>query len=408
MLQSFIHRLLERRHFWRYASFDEVAELYASRTMRLLAQYMIALFIAVYLYQHGYSIIFIAWYFAAYFAFCVLMTYPSARYVAHFGPKHGILMGNLLYIPALVFFTLVPNYGMYALIAFSAFRGLSMTVYDLSYLVDFSKVKHIEHAGKEIGFMQIFERAAASLAPLIGGAIAFMFGVEATMWLSAVLFALASWPLLRTAEQVKTSQKLSLAGFPWKTTYRSFIAETAVGFDNIASNMVWALFISVVVFAGSGDDLYLKIGALASITVITSFAAAYVFGRLIDRRRGGDLLRIATISNAFTHFFRPFVTTPIAVAGANITNEIATAGYTMAFTRGLFDAADRSGHRIIYLLFVEIALNLGAVIGCLVFVVLLLLLPTATLAMQVFFVVTGFYVLLLMSARFSLYRTKRS
>lgn len=254
--------------------------------------------------------------------------------------------------------------------------------------------------------MQIFERLTASLSPLLGGLIAFLVAPEVTMWLSAALFALASWPLLRTAEPVKTNQELDFRGFPWKAARRSIIAESAVGWDNFASVTVWILFLAVVVFAGSGNDIYLKVGAFASITVFTSFVAAYVFGRLIDRRRGGDLLRIATVGNALTHVFRAFVTTPTSVAGVNITNEIATTGYSMAFQRGVFDTADASGRRIIYLLFIEVALNLGAALGCLVFIVLLLTLPTAALAMQVFFVLTGGYVLLLMSARFSLYRKR--
>lgn len=404
MLQSFIHRLLKRRHFWRYASFDEVAELYASRMMRLLAQYMISLFIALYLFQQNYSILFIACYFAAYYGFRVIVSYPAALYAARLGPKHGILVGNLLYIPALVCFSFVPQYGIYAIAAFGFFQALSMTVYDVSYLVDFSKVKHVDHAGKEIGFMQIFERITASLSPLIGGVIAFAYGAEVTMWLSAVLFAAASWPLLRTGEQTRVGQKLDFRGFPWRTAWRSMVAETASGFDIVASNTVWVLFLAVVIFAGSSDDIYLKIGAFASVTIVTSFAAAYAFGKLIDSRRGGDLLRLTTIANALTHLFRPFVAGPAAVVAANVTNEIATAGYSMAFTRGIFDMADRSGHRIVYMFFIEGALNFGSMLACLVLVGLILLLPTSAMAMQVFFIVTAAYVLLLMSGRFPLYR----
>lgn len=399
MLQSFIHRLLARRHFWRYASFDEVAELYASRTMRVIAQYMVSLFVALYLYVHGFSLLFIALYFAAQFALRIPMSYVAALYAAKYGPKHGILLGNLLYIPALVFFTFVPEYGIYAVIGFGVFQGLSMTMYDLSYLIDFSKVKHVEHAGKEIGFMQIFERIAASLSPFIGGLIAFLFGAEATMWLSAALFAGASWPLLRTAEQTRVGQKLDFRGFPWRATWRSFRAETAVGFDAVASNMVWVLFLTIVLFLGSENDIYLKIGAFASVTVVTSFIAAYSFGRLIDRRRGGDLLRIATVANALTHLFRPFVSTPPAVVATNVTNELATTGYAMAFTRGMFEMADRSGHRIVYLLLIEIALNVGSMLACLVLAGLLVA-TSAVFAMQLFFVVTAAYVLLLRSGRF--------
>lgn len=406
MIPSLIHRLLQRRHFWRYATFDEVAELYASRTMRVVAQYMITLFVALYLYEHGFSVLFIALYFVVVFGIRIPMSVAAAYYVARFGPKHGILLGNVLYIPALAFFAVVPEYGIYAIAGFGFFQALSMTIYDLSYLVDFSKVKHMEHAGKELGFMQIFERFAASISPLIGGLVAFLFGAEVTMWLAAALFAAASWPLLRTAEQTQTRQKLDFKGFPWRTTWRSMRAETAVGFDIMASNAVWVLFLAVSVFAGSSNDIYLKVGAFASVTVVTSFVTAYVYGRLIDRRRGGDLLKMATIANAFTHLFRPFVATPASVVAANITNEMATTGYSMAFTRGLFDMADNSGRRIVYLLFIEISLNVGLTLACLVFAGLVILLPSPVLAMQAFFVVTAFYVLLLASGRFSLYRSR--
>lgn len=404
MFPSFIYRLLKRRHFWRYATFDEVAELYASRTMRLLAQYMVSLFIALYLFQQGFTILFIALFFAVYFAVKLPISYFAARLAARYGPKHGILIGNLLYIPALFCFSFVPTYGIYAVVAFGLLQAWSISIYNLCFMVDFSKVKHVEHAGKEIGFMQIFERATISLAPLVGGTVATLFHVEAAMWLSAVLLAAASWPLLRTPEPIMVGQKLEFGGFPIKTIWRSLVAETAVGFDAVASNIVWVLLIALVVFSGSGDDIYLKIGALVSVTVVTSFVGAYVFGRLIDRRRGGDLLIISTIGNALTHIVRPFITTPVGVAGSNIANELAKTGYVMAFNRGLFDVADRSGRRIVYIFFVELMFDAGAVLACLVWALLLILFPTNILALQVFFGVAAAYTLLIMTAKFSLYR----
>lgn len=403
MLPSFIYRLLKRRHFWRYASFDEVAELYASRTMRLLAQYMVSLFIALYLYQQGFPLLFIALFFAGYFLIKIPLEFVAGFVAARYGPKHGILVGNLLYIPALLCLSFVPEYGIYAVIAFGLIQAWSVSIYNLCFLVDFSKVKHIEHAGKEIGFMQIFERATTSLAPLLGGVVATMFSVEAAMWLSAVLLAVASWPLMRTREQTIVGQKLKFHAFPWRSTFSSLRAETAVGWDTVASNIMWVLFVAMVVFAGSGNDIYLKIGAFASVTIVTSFVAAYVFGRLIDRHRGGDLLRFSAIANVFTHLARPFVTTPASVVGTNITNELATTGYMMAFNRGIFDTADGTGRRIVYILFVEIFHDFGSMLACGTLALLLVWLPSI-LAFQVFFVVTAFYGLLLLTARFPLYR----
>lgn len=405
MIQTFIHRLLKRRHFWRYATFDEVAELYAARVMRLLAQFMINIFVAVYLYQQGYSLLFIALYYAASFAFRTSIVYFAAKFIAKFGPKHGILTANLLYIPALISFTFVQYIGLPALIIFAIFQSISMVMYDLAHMVDFSKVKHVAHAGKEIGYMQILERLTAGLSPFIGGVIAFLVAPEATMWLSALLFMAASLPLFRTKEPVRLNQKLEFRHFPWRSAWRSIRAETAIGVDVVASNFIWVLFIAITIFASTGNDLYFTIGAFASVTVITSFFSAYAFGRIIDWRHGGDLLRVATIANALTHVFRAFVTTPPGVVAANVTNEVATTGYTMSYMRGIFDTADRAiGHRIAYLLLISAAMNFGAMIACLTFAALLLITPTTLLAFQLFFVLSGAYVLLAMTARFRLYQ----
>ena len=405
MFQTILAKLFKRRHFWRYATFSEVAELYASRTMRLLALRMISLFIALFMYQNGYSLLFIACYFACYFSVKALVAYPAARFAARFGPKHGILLSNILYIPALAAFTFVPEYGVPALIIFGLVQAWSVTMYDLCYLVDFSKVKNSEHAGKELGYMQVLEKSTTALSPLLGGIVAFLFGVEATMWVAAIIFALASWPLMQSAEQVKTGQKLVFSGFPWRTTWRSLRAQSAIGFDVFTSTTVWILFISLTVFVGSGDDLYLKIGALTSVTFVTSFIAAYMFGRLIDRRRGRDLLRFSVFANSLLHLARPFMSTPAGIAMLNVGNETATTGYSMAFTRGMFDTADMTGKRIAYMFLIELALNVGSVLACLVFALCLWIFSANTvLGMQVFFGVAAIYTLGIAFPRFQLYR----
>lgn len=405
MIHSFIYRLLKHRHFWRYASFDEVAELYASRIMRSMAVYMINMFVAIYLYQQGYSLLFIASFYAISFLFRSLLVYFAARFVAKFGPKHGILLANLIYIPALFVFPLVPVYGLPVIIVFGILQSVSMVLFDLSYMVDFSKVKHVDHAGKEIGYMQIFERLTASLSPLLGGLIAFLVFPEATMFFSALLFVVASAPLFHTKEPVRLNQKLEFKRFPWRRTWRTIRAEFSVGYDIVASNFVWVLFIATVLLSSTGNDIYFTLGAFASVTIVTSFFSAYAFGRIIDWRHGGDLLKVATIANSLTHLFRAFVTTPAGIVAANITNEVATTGYSMAYLRGLFDTADHApGHRIVYLMFISIVMNMSAFAGAMTLLVLLLIAPTTMLAFQLFFVIAAIVVLLAMTARFRLYR----
>lgn len=404
MIRQFLHKFLLRRHFWRYATFSEVAEIYASRTLRTMAINLAAALMSVYLYQNGYSILFIAGYWAVYYFLKIFMSLPWAKYVAHYGPKRATLLSNLLYIPALIAFAYIPEWGLWAMAITCITQGASATIYDLSYLINFSKVKSVEHAGREIAYMNMFEKVATGLSPLVGGVVAFLFGPEMTLWAASGLFVLASLPLLATPEPVKTRQKLVFRGFPWRTTWRSLRAETAVGFDIVASGTVWSLFVVVGILGMTGDDVYAKLGALLTVVLLAALVSSYMYGRLIDRRRGGELLRFAVLAKSITHAIRPFIGSIGGVVTMNAANEVASTGYAMAFTRGLFDTADLSGQRITYLGLINLTLNIGSFLSAAVWWLAIFVMGEAMSGMSMYFFVCAAVTLLIAAPRFHLYR----
>jgi MFS family permease len=403
MLQQLIHRLLIRRHFWRHATFSEVAELYASRTLRMMALNIASMMMSVYLYRLGYELTFIAAYWAIYYFLKIFMAFPAAKYISRFGPKHAILLSNLLYIPAMIIFSFVPTGGILAIVLTGLLQGVSATVYDLGYLIDFSKVKNAEHAGKELAFMNILEKIAKGLSPLIGGLLAFIAGPEVTMWAAAGLFAVASIPLLQTAEPTKSRNGFVFRGFPWRMAWRSMVAETGVGFDVVASGTVWSLFVAIAILGTDGNQVYAQLGALLSVVMLVAILSSYVYGRLIDKRRGGELLFYSVMADAVVHATRPFVNTVGVTVSTNIANEVATTGYAMAFTRGIFDTADLSGFRITYLACVEVMANVGAMLASVFFLVAILLFGDIP-GMRYFFFMAAAFVMIIAIPKFNLYR----
>ena len=229
-------------------TFDEIAELYASRTIRVIAMNIVAGFTSVYLFEAGYSLQFIMGFWFFYYVLSTIIAFFAGFFVARFGPKHGILVSNLLYVPALVALGFMPIFGIISIVIWGVFMAVSATISRVSYTVDFSKVKNVEHAGKEIAYMNILEKVSIGVSPLVGGVIALWFGLQIVIWVAAVLFALAAVPLFRTIEPVKTRQKIKFAGFPWRNTYRSIIAQSGVGFDLVTTGVVWSMFIVIVVF----------------------------------------------------------------------------------------------------------------------------------------------------------------
>lgn len=403
MLRQFIHNFFLRRHFWRYASFSEVAEIYTSRTLRMIAVSMSTVFMSVFLYQHGYNVQFIAAYWLLYLLFKAALALPAAKYAALFGPKHGILLSNLLYIPSMILFAFVPDLGMPAIVATGVLQGISTTLYDVCYLTDFSKVKNPEHAGKEIAFMNILDKVATGLSPLVGGLVALAAGPQVTMGAAALLFLLASLPLFRTSEPTATHQKLVFRGFGWRMVWRSLVAEAAVGFDGISSSIVWLLFVAITILGVASNIVYAELGALLSVVLLAALGSSYLYGVLIDRRRGGELLKTMVVVNGFLHVARPFAQTPLTVLLINATNEVATTGYAMSFIRGIFDTADRSGHRITYLGCIAVAHNLGMAAAALLLLTCVTVWPPE-LGMRFFFFVAAPVTLLIAIAKFRLYQ----
>lgn len=391
-----------RRHYWRTVAFDQIGELYTSRLLMIFASNIINLFAAVYLYKLGYSLVSIGLLYGSWIALRIPFSVVSAKYVAYFGPKHSMFVSSLIRIFSLISFALVPfvgEYAFWAVVVFGALQNMSMSMYDIGYLVNFSKVKNDQHAGKEIGTMAILEKVARVISPLIGGLLATIVSPEAAIIIACVAFAISSAPLFRSVEPTRTRNRLKLRGFPWRLAWSSLVSETAIGFDAVATTILWPLFIAVFVFVGMGEEVYASLGGLASLGVLVSVVAAWMFGRIVDKRKGDVLLVFGVVAKSLLNLFRPFVATAPGVMGVNIASETATSAFGMPFTRVIFDVADSSGFRIAYIMWIQIAYSVGALVSCVVFVLAAQALSDHGGMMALFFAAACYQLVMLISAR---------
>ena len=372
--------------------------------LRMIAFNLSAAFLSIFLYQSGYSVFFIACFWAIFYLFKSLVALPSAAIAARIGPKHGIFLSNLLFIPSMIAFALVPQFGLWMLVIVVLFQGTSSTLYSISYGIDFSKIKSVEHAGKEIAYMNIIEKVTTGLSPLVGGVLALLLGPEAVLVIAGLLFGVAALPLMKTGEPVDRGQKLSFEGMPWHLIRKVTPAQIALGFDVFTSGTVWSLFTAITIIGiGVSNEVYVANGLLLSVILFAALGASYAFGKLIDKNRGGDLMKLSSIVNSLSHLARPFIGNPVAIAGINVVNEAATTGYVMAYTRGNFDNADLSGQRTTYIGIIELLSNFGAAIAAVLLAVLVSLVSDAR-GMEYFFFIAAVVVLLVITARFPLYR----
>lgn len=388
MIQHFLHLFIRRTHFWRTVSISEMAELYSSRMLRVLAMQMMGGFSAVYFYQLGYSLQWLAWYFVIYFGTRVLISPLIALTVARYGPKHGTLISNILFVISAFIMAAIPVWGIWGFILLVPISGFSRSLYDACYLVDFSKVKHVDHSGKELGIMQIIERIMLAAGPILGGVIALIFGPIIMILVAGALMLCSALPLFFTSEPVKVHQKITLKHFNIKIAWKPMVAQIAAGIDMNASGVMWNMFIVVVVFGAVSNSSYLQLGVLSSVALFASIIISYMYGKLVDSHKGRALLKFSVIGDSIVYLFRPFASTPIQVAGINVANEVVTTGYILPATRGIFDTADGlPGYRIVYITAMATMLVVGDTAAMLLLAALLTFMTDTQALTNIYFLI---------------------
>ncbi len=350
MFKKIFSRFIRRRHYWRNVGFDELTELYLSMMFRSLATGLVGIFIPIYLYQHGSPVWEILYFYAIVSTVQLFANIVAAYVIARIGPKHTVLLSYVFQA-----ITMVGLVSMYAhdipLPLIAAAFGTANAFFFSAFHVDFSKVKHSMHAGKEVSWVFIMQKAGAVLGPVLGGVIAYLFGSQYIFVAALVVLCLGIIPLLATAEPTKTKQKLNFKNITAGQIKYDLFAYAGYSLESTITIVVWPLFVGIIVFR---DNPYIQLGSVMSLSIIASVVFARAIGALIDKRKGRKLLHYGAAINAVLHLFRPFSNGFSSVLAVNLVNEAATVSYTMPFTKGFYDAADGlPGHRIVYLCTME-------------------------------------------------------
>ncbi len=396
MIQALINRFLRHRHFWRHATFDELSQIYISSFFRMMAFSLVGIFIPLFLYDLNYSLGAIFGFYVAYFAARSLTHLPAGLLVARIGPKHSMIVSFLLQLVSSVIFLTLPDFAwplwVVALI-FAAANSLFFTAYH----VDFSKVKHSEHGGKEMGFASIVQRIGGAIGPVIGGVLATVFGPQYIFLAMILLLLIALGPLLTSPEPIRVRQKIRFRNIRLRSITRDLVSFTGLTISHQLSVSLWPLYLGIFAL---GANAYLKLGALSSVGFVVSIFTAYAIGKIVDKKRGRSLLRISAMSDVFIQLVKPFVNTLPFAFVVNTAGDSTAVAMRISFQKGMYDAADdQPGNRIVYITLLETA---GSVVKTIIWVALLLVgyAVSFEIAIIVGFVVAALSNFLTVSERF--------
>lgn len=396
MIQKLLSKFMRRRHFWRDVGFDELSELYTSQLLRSLSISIIGIFTPVYLYKIGYSLKDIALFHVFWFLCRPFFDLLAGKLIGIIGPKHAMLFSGILHVGYLGLVISIDSVG-WPLWLVGVTGSMAYGLHIMAIMVDFSKIKHSDHGGKELGYLEIVQKVGGVVGPVVGGLLANYADPKYAIALAMLMLIGSVVPLFFTEEPVVTHQKVHYRGLDVRSHLRDYLSVVPYVIEAAISAIIWPLYAAVFLL---GNDTYAKLGIITAISAATALFFTRYIGGLIDKRKGGSLLRISVVANAVVHLFRIVARGPLQVLGINLVNEPITAGYRMPYLKGVFDSADSlPGYRIAYIA------SLSAVDACarlLLWVVIWLLLGGSSdqAVFQVVFAFGALSSLLIMIERF--------
>lgn len=406
MIKSFLRKIRQKRNFWFLANFDEIRIIYVADLVRSVAINLTSGIVFMYFYKIGYGWSGVLLLLALSYLIKLVFLWVGGFYIAKHGPKHGILLSNLLHIPMMIAASMTKEFGLWMAILTIFIQGAAISIHNISKYVNFAKVKSVKNAGRQLGVMNIIEKGAGIFSPLFGGFLAMNFGPQAAMLVSAGLFAFSAIPLLSTREATATNIKLNFKKFPVKKYLtRVFLPQIWVSPPTSVIHYVWGVFVPIFIF--SKENPYGVMSALASLTAVFQIISAIIVGKLIDKRFGGKMLRVSLFFRGLTNAVRGlFVNSVFGVVATQFVTGLTSVGQSMSMYKGAAFEAEDSGMRIEYNVIQESFFFIGSLTYSIILYFLYLWLG-AEMGIRIFMVISGLTLVFFGDIKYSVYKNNR-
>ena len=315
-------------------------EIYLSFGIQNFALGLISIFIPIFLYDLGYSIPWILFFYFLLPLNFVLFGYWGARGVAVLGIKRSMLVSIFLLFAQLLGLRYLGAWPLlfFILPTVQAFKAM---FYNYSFNLNFIQHSDSKHRGKEVSSLQATALISSLLSPFLGGIVIKYFGFNALFIIAAILLFISIIPLAflkETYEKVDFSRGrmfrdiLSRAGRPVALSFSGFAVEEWIGY------VIWPIFLTVIFISTE------SIGAISSLTALVTFLVFYFVGRLSDRTDKRKLIKFGTLFYFTSWLGRIFASGFMSVLFVDTYKSITGYILRIPWTSYTYDLAARSNY----------------------------------------------------------------
>ncbi len=313
----------------------ETNEVYVTVALRAFAISMVGLFLPIYLFQLGYTVIEIFMFYAYFAFFSIFIAFWAAKASFRIGTRFNILISMPLTIACLLLFYSL-QFLAWPLIFVAFVYSFSEYVFWVPYHVEFTQFSSNKSTSKTVSFRFFLELLLCVIGPLLGGVILYYYSYSLLFMIVSILLFGAAFPILyaRDYYQPMEIEKINLKSMTNLPNVGTFIGE---GFRNASTDILWPFFIFWV-----GVDFIGLGGIFAGVDLAIALLVLYV-GVLCERYRNEIVLKFGSIIHSATILFRGFLDSVLGVTCFAIAGGLTFAFLAVPYSSIFYNKAIRQG-----------------------------------------------------------------
>lgn len=308
-------------------------ELFVSLGLQAFGYTMVQIFLPIYLLRGGMSLQEIALLFIISSALQMAIHGLIQHTINFIGVKHALTLSYIFSIAGFAFIGLSQHEWSMLVSGLMLIACGNAFYWDSRHTQSASVIPR-KSTGKTVGLTFVLVLMAAALGPLIGGLIGERYGLAITMLFAAVVILLAVFPLFATPDDnFRISRKRSRQRLPRK----HLIANFALNFEVGISEMLWPLFVYLLI--GS----LTTIGFLFSAGMIATILITLIVGPMTDNGFGRFFVRGASLGRAVVHGLRITVSTLTGAFMVNLAGDIVASFKATPYAAVFYQSAQKYG-----------------------------------------------------------------
>lgn len=335
----------------------EFNEIYISVFIMTFAESLIEIFIPIYLFQLGYSIPIIIFFYFLVSLFFIIFSLYGANIVSKIGVKHSILIS----IPFLAVYYIALNYIIFSnfiFFALPALLAIRMIFYNFGFHLNYIKHSDKEKRGKELSTIGILTTLSTATAPILASIIIIKFGFDMLFLVGIILLIIGTIPLFLTKdtyERININTKKTISYIFDKKSLPRAMSFTGYAIESIIDRIIWPIFLIILLLTVE------KVGTVVSFSLLSSILVFYLIGKLTDKQNKTKLIKIGTFFYFFGWIGRLLVYNQFTVLLVDSYKNVSSKILQLPWSAKSYDIAAKEGY-FSFIVTREIIFNLSRVI----------------------------------------------